>query len=353
MTIFESIEQSVQDKLPFVAYSKPTENLLKGLFQQNDVLHLVEDYSESGFVFAPFDTRDTAILIPKTAAIFLKEEIAVKTSKELRQSQGVLKLFVNTDTSPKKSHIKLVESGIKAIEKDQFKKVVLSRKERIALDDFDVVAVFQKLVENYPNAFVYVWYHPAIGMWLGASPEALLKVSGDTFTTMALAGTQLYRGTNEVVWCQKEVDEQQFVTDYIVDTVSKVCMDVQKSDIETVKAGSLLHLKTSISGKINTQGSVLKTLINTLHPTPAVCGLPKEAAKQFILENENYARSFYTGFLGELNTEGSEFYVNLRCMNIENKHADLYIGGGITKESNPIAEWEETVSKSEIMKKVL
>jgi flagellar motor switch protein FliN len=92
-------------------------------------------------------------------------------------------------------------------------------------------------------------------------------MAGNSFSTMALAGTQLYRGTNEVVWRQKEIDEQQFVTDYIVDVISKVGVDVQKSAIKTVKAGSLLHLKTTIFGKFNTQNSMLKTLVNALHPT--------------------------------------------------------------------------------------
>ena len=352
MTIFESIQQSVTKKLPFVAYSKPTENLLKGLFQQNDVLHIVENYAESGFVFAPFDIEKQAIIIPSKTTVFLEEEIVVEEFSELNRPQGVSDLYVAT-ASAKKTHIKLVESGVEAIGKGLFKKVVLSRKETIALGDFDIVATFQKLVKNYPNAFVYVWFHPAIGLWLGASPETLLKVTGNSFSTIVLAGTQLYSGTNEVVWRQKEIDEQQFVTDYIVDVISKVGVDVQKSAIETVKAGSLLHLKTTIFGKFNTQNSMLKTLVNALHPTPTVCGLPKEAVKKFIVENERYDRSFYTGFLGELNMNDSELYVNLRCMNIENKRAHLYVGGGITKKSNPIAEWEETVLKSEIIKKVL
>jgi len=350
--IFDSIEQSVKKKLPFVAYKKPNQNIVKGLFQQCDTLHIAKNYTESGFVFAPFDTRDVTILIPNKAAVLLEKEIAVGEFNELNTAQDISGLLSET-ISAKKNHLKLVKSGVEAIKKGQFKKVVLSRKETIALTDFDVVSAFKKLMHNYPNAFVYVWYHPEIGMWLGASPETLLKVTGNSFSTMALAGTQLCNGTSEVVWHQKELDEQQFVTDYIVSNLSEVCVNIQKSDIKTVKAGSLLHLKTSISGEFTPRNLALKTLVNALHPTPAVCGLPREAAKQFIVEKERYARSFYTGFLGELNMGSSELYVNLRCMNIENRHAHLYVGGGITKDSNPIAEWEETVSKSNTMKKVL
>ena len=95
------------------------------------------------------------------------------------------------------------------------------------------------------------------------------------------------------------------------------------------------------------------------HPTPAVCGLPAKKAKNFILENENYNREFYSGFLGEINipkstkNKKSHLFVNLRCMSLENNIARIYVGGGITKDSIPEKEWEETVSKSFTMKSVL
>jgi isochorismate synthase len=125
-----------------------------------------------------------------------------------------------------------------------------------------------------------------------------------------------------------------------------------------------LHLRTKVTGKLTTKNAQLKILIRALHPTPAVCGLPRKKAKDFILENENYQREFYTGFLGELNIKDSKFkaqgqgstsnlFVNLRCMNIENTIASIYIGGGITKDSNAKKEWDETVSKSKTMKRVL
>ncbi|HEU0124995.1 MAG TPA: chorismate-binding protein, partial [Flavobacterium sp.] len=103
----------------------------------------------------------------------------------------------------------------------------------------------------------------------------------------------------------------------------------------------------------------LEEVIDTLHPTPAVCGLPKKKSKVFILENENYDRTFYTGFLGELNSTftetntSSDLFVNLRCMQIQEDKAILYMGCGITKESIPEKEWEESVNKSMTMKRVL
>ena len=101
-------------------------------------------------------------------------------------------------------------------------------------------------------------------------------------------------------------------------------------------------------------------MIRILHPTPAVCGFSREIAREFIIENENYNRSFYTGFLGELNLQNfnkdkkkSALFVNLRCMKIENNKVSIFVGGGITKGSNAEKEWQETVFKSKTMKYVL
>jgi isochorismate synthase len=105
---------------------------------------------------------------------------------------------------------------------------------------------------------------------------------------------------------------------------------------------------------------ILKKVIASLHPTPAVCGLPKHSAKNFIRENEGYNREYYSGFLGELNidlvtfkTLQTDLFVNLRCMKIIKDKAQLFIGCGITKDSNPEAEYLETVNKSMTMKKII
>ena len=114
----------------------------------------------------------------------------------------------------------------------------------------------------------------------------------------------------------------------------------------------MLHLKADIQGVIGDFN--LKELLKTLHPTPAVCGLPKQASKDFILQNENYARSFYTGFLGEMNVnEKTELFVNLRCAEIQGDEVVIYVGGGVTADSNAQKEWEETYAKTQTIKKVL
>ena len=232
-------------------------------------------------------------------------------------------------------------------------KIVLSRKEELKLTNFSISKTFEKLVYNYGNAFVYVWYHPKVGLWFGATPEQLVSIKLKTFSTVSLAGTQVYKDSLDVMWNKKELEEQQIVTNYIESNLNSLVDDLSISKPTTIKAGNLLPLKTVIKGLLNEKFD-LKNLIDNLHPTPAVCGMPMNNAKEFILKNEDYKRQFYTGFLGELNIDNSsDLFVNLRCMKIENSIASLFIGGGITIDSIPENEWLETVEKSKVMKKVL
>lgn len=348
MNTFSEIEKALKSKLPFVVYRKPNAAVLKGWFQKNNTLYTSKNYTESGFIFAPFDDKNTAILLPKDQATFQQEEI--KFPSNLISENNIFTNYTSEET-----HINIVKKGVKAIEDNLFKKVVLSRREEVKLSDFNSVKVFKKLLISYPNAFTYIWFHPKVGMWLGATPETLVKIKDNSFKTMSLAGTQVYNKTSTVSWQTKEIEEQQFVTDYITDKLSTICKELKNSKVKTIKAGNLLHLQTLISGEIFTDNA---TLIKKLHPTPAVCGLPLEASKKFILENENYNRTYYTGFLGELNLKEnnkntSELFVNLRCMEIKNNLAFVFVGGGITKESNPESEWKETIAKTKTMKKVL
>jgi isochorismate synthase len=366
---FEHIQQQLDKQLPFVVYRKPNENLVKAMLQSNDKLHSVKDYSEKGFVFAPFDDSKDAILIPLEDSVTIAcDDVVLNDSKKsINNSQSL--------ESDKQHHIDLVEKGIKAINEEQFQKVVVSRCETVELSEIDSLEIYKSLLLHYPTAFVSLWYHSKVGLWLGATPETLLEVEGSRFKTMALAGTQKFEGTIDVIWRNKEKEEQQFVTDFIINSLKPATNNITVSNVQTIKAGNVLHLKTSISGILNFKLINLKQVLKALHPTPAVCGLPKEMAKQFILKNENYNREFYTGFLGELNLQEkttrntnrrnvennaynsiknvSNLYVNLRCMKISNQKALIYIGGGITKDSNPEAEWQETVAKAEVMKKVL
>ncbi len=372
--LFSKLRTQLEKKCPFVAYRKPGMFQAKALLQKDGHSHLAENLSESGFVFAPFDIRSKAYLIPSDESEIFDFQFKGDPTDEEEQSFPAFDFEMMEEDQ--KKHELLVQKGIDKIKESDLKKVVLSRSERVPVHDPDPIRIFKNLLEKYSSAMVYLWYHPDTGIWLGATPETLLKAERNRFQTMALAGTQLYKGETDVEWQTKEVEEQLFVTDYILDSLEKLpaIEKIQASRPYSAKAGNLLHICTDISGHIRDEES-LKDLIEALHPTPAVCGLPKEPALEFIQENEDHSREFYSGYLGELNikteqkrnsnkrnqenqqfasiSKQTDLYVNLRCMKLKEGDARIYVGGGITKDSNAADEWMETVNKSQTMKAVL
>lgn len=364
--IFEKAQNQFNQQLPFVLYRKPKEQLLKGIFQRDDQLHTVGDFTEKGFVLAPFDDTEKPTLIKP-------DEMVKEPIEEWNLNAVTKNPSISNNEEEKKGFESLVEKAIEVIRKKELEKVVVSRKKEVQVA-ISAIHIFKKLVYTYNNALCYVWYHPKVGVWLGATPEILVKTVGTSFTTMSLAGTQVFdENIVNPEWGKKELHEQQLVTDYIEQVLQGKIKALEIGDQESTRAGKLWHLRTKISGNFEKDG--LGKLIRSLHPTPAVCGIPKKNAKDFILKNENYNRLFYTGFLGELNFKQeqsrninlknkensayksvltrTELYVNLRCMQLNKGLATLYVGGGITWGSEPQKEWEETENKSETILKVL
>ncbi|RRQ48800.1 isochorismate synthase [Maribacter algicola] len=363
-SLFEKAQNQMMQGLPFVLYKKPKESYVKGIFQLSATLHSVIDFSESGFVFAPFDTAKKPLLM-------IPDEVVTEAIQSEKSS--LKKNLVRSEHLDSKPFESIVSKAIDSIRSGKLEKVVLSRTKDVPIS-ISIFAIFQRLISSYGSAFCYLWYHPEVGTWLGATPEILLKVRGDVFITMSLAGTQLVSGDDTIpVWGKKEYHEQQVVTDYIEQSLKDGVTDLKIGDLETVRAGHLWHLRTKVSGRFIKEK--LGTLIESLHPTPAVCGIPKERAKKFIRENEPYDRMFYTGYLGELNLknevdrsantrnteqkayrsvmDATELYVNLRCMKMNGNRATLFVGGGITSDSDPWKEWEETENKSQTLLSVL
>lgn len=255
-----------------------------------------------------------------------------------------------------------VNEAVTAIQHGQFRKVVLSRSKEVALpSDFDLIATFKKICYAYPHALVSLVGTPQTGTWLGATPETLVSVDKHKiFRTIALAGTQAkgnLTNLSEALWTQKEIEEQALVSRYIINCLKKIRVrEFEEIGPKTVASGNLLHLRTDFEIDINEinfpqLGSVMLEL---LHPTSAVCGMPKEAALDFILEKEKYNRELYSGYLGQVNIEQeSAIFVNLRCMQLFDKRAILYAGAGITQDSHAEKEWRETEMKMETMLKML
>ena len=350
--LFTKVKIHHQQQLPFVLFCKPNSDKIVGLFQNNDHLYFLENFKELGFVFASFD-GDSIPYIPQKYSDVIVEKVNLPDF----YFEAITK--ISSNENDKYQFEKLVTKGVEAIQKKKFQKVVLSRKEKVGLIDFNLETIFKKLIFNYASAFNYCFFHPKIGLWFGATPEQFLKINQKSLQTVALAGTQVAGNLDNLIWDKKEIEEQQLVTDFITFSLKGKVDQIDVSSPYSSKAGNLWHIKTDIAATLKSEKDI-EEIISILHPTSAVCGLPKQKAKAFILENEKYDREYYSGFLGELNidlatfrTEQSDLFVNLRCMKIVDKSAELFVGCGITKDSIPVNEYKETVNKSMTIKKVL
>lgn len=346
--ILKKVKQQYTEGLPFALYSLPTSTDVNIVLQKNNVLYDTECYADECFVFAPFDYHEKAVCIP-----FGKSE-----HFETKFSLNVIdktEIIIDDNLQTKETYCEQVKGVISVIKSRNASKIVLSRKKEINLKQFDISILIKRILNLYPAAFRYVWYHPKTGLWCGASPEVLLQTEGISFTTMALAGTQRIKKNTVPHWNYKELNEQKIVVDAISTSLQKVTSVVRISKTYDYEAASLVHLRTDITGILKKGKATLSTITSVLHPTPAVCGTPQNYAKTYILDNEGYNREFYTGFLGPIceKKSSSKLFVNLRCMKIDANVANLFVGGGITIDSEPESEWEETQHKLQTMLQVI
>lgn len=335
------IEAHWKSELPFVSYRKPNTKKVISVFQNDSRLHQLQDFRETGFVFAPYDKKAPGVLI-------LPDKV-ISHEYQTRDLEYETSNIPETSVEGKTYHIEIVEEGVKSIRNTQLEKVVLSRR-IVVPNNTSPLEIFQKVLDTYLDAFCYIWYHPKIGLWIGATPELLLHKQNSSLVAVSLAGTIKNIGTDNPLWGKKELEEQDMVTRHVAQQLRSYVSDLSIGKVNSVRAGNLWHLKTKIWGSI--RDLELEKIINALHPTPAICGLPVSEAETFINKYENYDREFYTGYLGELNMgkdKNTDLFVNLRCMQIKANSALLYVGGGITSGSNAEQEWMETVHKSETM----
>lgn len=237
----------------------------------------------------------------------------------------------------------LVQQALEHIHQKRLHKVVLSRPHWLATEA-DPLALFHRLSEAYPQATVYLFTHPEVGTWLGATPETLLQYRRPRVQTVSLAGTR--RSDRKKPFTAKEEAEQQWVTDFIYDELEDHpgVSDIRIGNRQIWPAGPLEHLRTEISAVLAAD-KPLDPLVARLHPTPAVAGTPREAALELIAELEKHQRHYYSGYLGLQKKGAAHFYVNLRCGEFVKGGFVAYAGGGITAQSEPAAEWEETENK--------
>ena len=239
---------------------------------------------------------------------------------------------------------------IEFIKENQLSKLVISRRKVFDFEEkkINLSQTFLNLCKSYPNAFVYFFIKDG-KCWIGAFSELLGKFDKKTseFETMSLAGTLPVNET----WTAKEIEEQKPVTDFIKDILKNYSSEVEQSETYDHISGNIKHLRTDFTAKIMSED--LENLISELHPTPAVCGIPKDLCKSAIEKFESHPRNFYAGYIKVETEETVQYFVNLRCAEFFENACLIYVGGGITAESSPEKEWRETELKSEAILKNL
>ena len=335
----------------------------------------LDDRAPAGFAFFPFHDSDhnPALFLPADVHYDLTRPEIVSVAPAARELVPNLTAWLALPTpaalawhysaqpvphaTSEAEYTALVQRGVAAIEAREVVKVVSSRAARRPLPPgFDPLVAFAELSEKYPRAFVSLVSVPGVGTWLGASPEVLAEVTTDgQFHTMALAGTQpLVPGTRpqDAIWRQKEIEEQALVARYIVSCFKQLRLrEYHETGPRTVAAGQLLHLRTDFEvalQNVPNPASLGTDMLRLLHPTSAVGGMPKTAAMAFLQQHEGYDRAYYSGFLGPVNVAApgvARLYVNLRCLQLRPNEAILYAGTGLTADSDPEREWQETELK--------
>jgi len=335
-SFFDDIEHHFQNKLPFVVFRQPNQSKLTAFLDLG-----TSEKSNKKFIVSPFDSSMYfSIHSHKILDLNYNSQIATPKLKEIQWLDLENKHI---------EHTNLIRKALSSIQESPLKKVVLATSLLYNGAVNSPLSYFKRILGQYTNSFNYLLFHPDYGVWMGATPEQLITMIGHRLQTMALAGTRPY-GLSE--WGNKEKEEQEFVVREIVNTLKQYTSHelIKYGDAETIRAGHLEHLRTTITANLSI--SPIDSA-QALHPTPAVGGVPKQMALDFIGRHEQLNRSLYSGFLGVVSSEQTNLYVNLRCMSIQYDVATVYVGGGITEKSNPQDEWQEVLQKANTMGRIL
>ena len=291
-SVKETISVCLENNLTFAAYRLPNQTQPKLMVQKDIETEEVEALSDitglRGFVIAPFlQSEKNRMFIIKPDFYFEGEisgekfeELSRMNHSERNEEESSLPYEVS-----KEEYLEQIEKVTRSIKNNEVQKVVLSRAKVVNYDlGNQIQEIFSKLCKRFTNAFVYIF--KAQGqLWMGATPEPFAFFENNIFRTSSVAGTKENVGKYELLenWGSKEIQEQQYVSDYISSVLNANHWEnIKHRGPYVKKAGNLLHLRTDFTSNAGAMNGNLGNLIYNLHPTPAVCGFPKDKALEFI-----------------------------------------------------------------------
>ncbi len=234
-----------------------------------------------------------------------------------------------------------------------FDKVVLARELRVSSQNkFNPVHILNRLRNHYPECCSFLIRHKTSDAFIGSSPERLLSFNGNYYQTEALAGS-MQRGTNKsedrnlenkLKNSHKNQQEHKLVIKHIKNILASQVQSIEISCNTSIKKlANVQHLYTPV--RFESNASPLEFLSH-LHPTPALGGYPQEKAVKYLSKNCLINRGWFGAPVGWMDSEGNgEFTVAIRCGLVGKHAARLFAGCGITVDSDPKAEWEESKLK--------
>jgi salicylate biosynthesis isochorismate synthase/menaquinone-specific isochorismate synthase len=251
-----------------------------------------------------------------------------------------------------------VERAVARVHSRELQKVVLAREVVVgAPRAHDAAAIFGALRELFPSCFCFCCGSPE-GAFVGASPELLVRRSGASAATVALAGSTRRSADpavddhlgQQLLLSAKDREEHAIVARRIERELRRHAVWVEaEPQPSLIRVANIQHLATPIHAQLSEPRSAVE-LAGLLHPTPAVGGEPRAEALAAIAELEGMDRGWYAGPVGWMDAaEDGEFCVALRSALLRDRTAHLYAGGGIVADSDPAAELAETEVKLEAL----
>jgi len=255
-----------------------------------------------------------------------------------------------------------VVDAVRKIRAGDLRKVVLAQELRADLaGPVDVAGALTELSDVYPGCYRFLVEPDGGDTFFGATPERLVSLSDRTVKTEALAGSTGRGETeDEDEWLaaelrgsEKDVHEHELVVDAIRGQLDRVADEVVTGDRSVRKLATVQHLQTPVRAELAGEEHVL-SLVEALHPTPAVGGLPPDAALRTIRETETFDRGWYAAPVGWFDADGDgTFAVAIRSALARDRTATLFAGAGIVADSDPDVEWDELKLKYGPMRDVL
>lgn len=261
---------------------------------------------------------------------------------------------------PATDYASMVAHCVAGIDGRTLSKAVLARSLQLqAAASLDPLALAARL-EQDASVTTYVLPVPvatnAPPAWLvGASPELLISRRGRTIVSHPLAGSARRRANAEedaaaarsLSASAKDLEEHAYVVDAIKAALAPLCSELDVPDSPSLyTTNTMWHLGTRITGTLKDDSISVATLAGLLHPTPAVCGTPRQQALDTISRLEPVDRGFYAGAVGWVNDAGDgDWYVAIRCAHVQANSLRLFAGAGIVADSEPELEVAETGAK--------